>query len=54
MTWQGYLLFAAVYGFGCFVPGPAVVALLGVIYGLAFLARKFFRWKCNSRQPSPV
>jgi ABC-type Mn2+/Zn2+ transport system permease subunit len=34
--------------------GPADVALLGVIYGLAFLARKFFRWKCNTRQPSPV
>lgn len=28
MTWQGYALFAAVYGFGCFVPGPAVVALV--------------------------
>ena len=28
MTWQSYLLFAAVYGFGCFVPGPAVVALV--------------------------
>jgi threonine/homoserine/homoserine lactone efflux protein len=28
MTWQGFLLFAGVYAFTAFVPGPAVVALV--------------------------
>ena len=32
--------------------GPADVVLLGVIYGLAFLARQLFRLKRNGRQPS--
>jgi ABC-type Mn2+/Zn2+ transport system permease subunit len=32
--------------------GPADVVLLGVIYGLAFLARKTFRVKRNCKQPS--
>ena len=32
--------------------GPADVVLLGVIYGLAFLARKTFRGKRNGKQPS--
>jgi len=32
--------------------GPADVVLLGVIYGLAFLARQLFRLKCNGRRSS--
>ena len=41
MTWQGYLLFAAVYGFGCFVPGPAVVALVMRVDRARVLARTY-------------
>jgi ABC-type Mn2+/Zn2+ transport system permease subunit len=32
--------------------GPADVVLLGMIYGLAFLARQLFRLKRNGRRPS--
>jgi ABC-type Mn2+/Zn2+ transport system permease subunit len=34
--------------------GPADVVLLGVIYGLAFLARKALRLKENGGRPSPT